>query len=589
MPTAPEVSPEQEALHQEMVKREQAKWNPIYMKGVKLAEEIPSFLKGLTMGDPTQNPDSGGEAFGILAGAALPLGGPTKTGIKGLYSRLGRAVESLPAQLKATSARNQLKRFSHPEEMKWTGVDEMLSGRGMQPVNRDELIKQMEGNGIKLDVKRYGPKKTVAEYAADPTDSGGTHWDGYQLPGKIEGSCREDLIKLGESPVLLAVDPYAPPGSTGRQYDQPVFTDHHYPNDPNTVVATRWNGRRLPGPLPEGYKVSTGSDFTKVGNGPFSWVEGPNGYTSQSGVSPEDAEMLAILQDLGPKGRMIENVQSQWEQKGAHGGYIQPGMSVDERLPHSVLNRQAAAASDALEDKIAVMGQDPSLGLGPEWAAGLSKEEAAVKLGESIRAKIAALPPAEYLEQSQSLLDRLEELNHARVAYDNALDAANRLTNNPVPDMPFKGMSAPPELALKQQLLDIAHNRPDTEWLGIAPSSELNARGEGISPEFQDEMLPRLLEKLLGQAGGRPIPAKNAMWGRMQQTDLGIRPHTGARPFPATSAQLENALNPENVHAPIARLSPELLAAIREKGFPLIMSLLAARQASRANNPSQKP
>ena len=84
--------------------------------------------------------------------------------------------------------------------------------------------------------------------------------------------------------------------------------------------------------------------------------------------------------------------------------------------------------------------------------------------------------------------------------------------------------------------------------------------GHGMTA-FYDEMLPAKLQKLLEPFGGR------VERGRIDTLPTGARRQH--------NPQLEST------EAWIAKLSPEMKQQIKEKGFPLLMLLLAMREAER--------
>ena len=658
MPRAPEVSPEQEGLYREIAAREQAKrpqWKKTISAGI---EGAGNFLKGLGLSDPiTDTPKNWPEFGGMVIGAAgLPF---SPKGIKGLYSRVKRVAEGLPSAVHPNKLAAILKNRASQEEVQWRGIDRLLQGKGDTPVKKREFVEHLEQNPLDVKVKEYGAPDLnkwsvrrgqppgdyhVAEHPqagvfnAGRTEQDALDWiqqegpkrvqdtvyNNYQMPGAQ--NYRETLIQL--------VPPSNKPGSSGgmtpaEQFEfapksgADLFRGQHW-EDPNVLVHVRHNERDLRntpdlttkvererGPAPQSNYIGT-----ILGNGePIASVYPRR--TPGPGVVPEmrgeaDALLHQIKQQLPPpdRGRMLENVQSDWHQRGAHSGYANlsdapAGMAADVAI-HDARN-----ALDAQNQRIINMlnqGTMPAFRSEPDWDV----EQVAEELGQHLNRAMRDFPVAE---------DLYNQHNQARVALDNANDAAIRSAGNAVPDAPFK--DSWPELALKQQLLDVA-DRPDLEWLGIAPQSELAARGEQISPEFQDVQLPNTLEKLIKPFGGSvkqtPIMAGPQPFFNPQTSydnPTGEQSHTevwryltgdDGAPTPVASVWPKtsdtSAYNPdkdsgklmellqrarpellqsEPVKAFIARLTPEMKAQIKEKGFPLL-TLLAMLQAQQQEN-----
>ena len=613
LPQVPEVTPEQEALHQEMVAREQAKWTGPRKAIAGGVDAAGDFLSGLNYFPIESIPEGKGKAYG--AGALLasaPVFGPKS--IKGLYSRVERIAESLPEMIHPSKLASIFKNRASAEEVKWRGLDTLIQEAGNKPLTRQAVIQRLQENPLDVKMIQRGTITGSPNYMDSSLDATRAQYDNYQLPGAAPGSYREDLIQLvkpnakGINDSIDADELDAGMGTpeygTNANND---FLSQHW-DEPNIVVHTRQNERRLP-PMQE-----TGREF----------FTGPANQRMEARVTDETRPLLQEImpeawnmeketEPVGPLGRMLENTQSDWEQHGAHGGYFDPNSEALNATPRQA-DDAANAAAEALNNRLETIGRHPDLGLDPAWKDGISVAEAAQNLTRTLRNRVFGNRHEESIWAPVA-----DEIRQLQVTYDNALDATRRLHKEMVPNMPFKGMSVPPELALKVQLLDIAHNKPDTKWIGIAPSSELRARGEVISPEFQDKMQPRLIEKLFRQVAGPPVPAKNAMWVRPQMTDMGIKRERDFRWKPSSGAghrgqisemlpggelqpvvsllptndkigahaQLMQQLSDQipNIQAPIAHLSPELLAQIREKGFDML-AIMAMLQAG-TNNKSQ--
>ena len=608
MPTAPEVSPEQLALKEELAKREQAKQSGWRTAGQKIMTAPAEMLSGL-FDDPTQSltPEQRNPAYAVGAmGASLPFG---PKGIKGMWSKAERLVEGMGKKVPVGELAGAIKGRVNPSEAQWRGLDKFMEGR-TGTVNRDELVGHLEQNPLDVRVKERAPRGAELMHPNGPgwNRIDETGWDTYQMPGKIDGTYRETLIQLAPSEKALH------PGMTPAEQMEfapksgpDLFRDHHYPDDPNVVVSVRHNERNLP-PAQSLHDIFDVANAENVGTAPFQgaaaeWripVRGESMSWSGFGNTAEEAAQEAFKnrsnlggsppKNIGPRGRMIENLQSEWQNQGRKRGFA----TSSEPVQNSRTVAQQTTDMDRRLDEVTRETQEQFMRyLVPEELAALDPSDVPSYMVNRLH-EAGPLDEAAY--------QAAERLQLARVERDNAYDALMHADEQgPVPDMPFRNTADIAKLGLKQQLLDIAHNRPDLEWLGIAPSSELRARGERISPKFQDMQLPEELERLLKPFGGRVergvdlgLPARRyapvggsgvaEMGGHLEVASVWPR-YNALREDSAISRadQLANLLDkaPNNrLTSPgIARLTPDLLKQIREKGFNLA-AFLAMMQAT---------
>jgi hypothetical protein len=625
MPKAPEVSPEQRQLHEELTKREMAKQGPVKRAVAGAVEGIPQFIKGLTS-DPNMPRQEFDKTSGFgkagMAASVLPFG---PKGIKGLYSRVERIAESLPDKVHPNKLGTILRNRANQEEVSWRGIDKLMQDAGDKPIAKADVVSRLQEKPLDVKVIRKGDTgdwskafedklnaldrlghQRTPEQDADyqrlidmenrHSDPGGrpntTQYDSYQMPGA--SNYREDLIQLAEQPgqKIKTFKDGAFDDGNGIQHasvehisDRPVFTSHHW-EEPNVLVHVRHNERQLPTPNDPDPKEAFTKALADTGSPPELLTFLENGMRKVG----KEPKFPAFPQ--GPKGRMLENIQSDWHQRGAHQGY-----RANQASPVEVNQPELVEAERRLQNRIEAIGRQ--LGLPADDYSTHEVVDAASDLENLLTFRInnpVDANGAELIqEEYQRLHDLHQEVREARMAYDNTQDAYYRKSNTGVPDAPFKDSWA--ELALKQQLLDVA-DRPDLEWLGIAPSSELRSRGETISPKFQDEQLPRTLEKLLSGFGGK-----------VEKANLGIKPNKhinynpdmgryggfaeesgewiGVNADPIVSLlpgadrykMREDLINQlPDIQAFIARLTPEMKQQIKEKGFPMLLALLYANQ-----------
>lgn len=151
------MSPAQRKRYEETARREQAKSSPARKAVVGTLEGLFDLGKGLTVSDPNMPLEelraaSPWEKGGMLL-ATAPPGAPKN--IKGLYSRVEQAVSKLPQMVHPNRAMSALKNAASGEEIKWRGLDKLLSpDRGRIP--KSEIVEHLEQNPLDVKVTRRG-------------------------------------------------------------------------------------------------------------------------------------------------------------------------------------------------------------------------------------------------------------------------------------------------------------------------------------------------------------------------------------------------------------------------------------------------
>lgn len=381
------------------------------------------------------NDDPSTEAMGMVGPTAMAAEGlgPASTraikGLKGLYSRLTGAIEQrMPEVAHPSKVASIIKNFAAPEEADMRSLSTLLGSKGNQKVAKSEVLSHLEQNPVELQVKelkqRGRTSKTPDEQFAEDGDVGhlmgfdreAPKYSPWQVPGGE--NYKETLITkpIKGGPVDPADRPGWWPENVGPQGD-PVFMSSHW-DEPNVLAHVRSNDRSL------SPAKSLDADFQHLQDAPqqdkLSWLDEhahhPD-YTTQ-------------------KGRFLEEVQSDWHQRGKKEGYQVPGQGSDQErlLQHKYdLQRQIDQVG---EDIASQYGEDQ---LGPEATA-------------------------EYNRRRQPLHDELL-----------ALRGQLEDVYNPkgVPDAPFK--ETWPDLALKQQVLDTVED-PELSWIGHSTGKTQNDR-----------------------------------------------------------------------------------------------------------------
>ncbi len=495
--------------------------------------------------------------------------------VKGLsgkfYSRLTDAATRLPDVAHPNKITSYLASQAAPEEMQYRGLSDFLKAQGNRMVPREEVLQHLEQNPITMS------EKTLARpyEHGSMRDPDATRYSDYQLPGGtnyrerltmlppkgVEDIPSEIRTAFYDNGAVNASEMY---GMTPEQMERlqatidlrtgnrpPTYQSPHW-DEPNVLVHSRTQERNLPGPEQPTGAYTVG--YTGVHGRPMSttWdsmagAEGAAAGVRQLGYEPS---LTPIMKPTpGPKGRMLENIQSDWHQAGARAGYMNP-------------NAPRPTAMDL--------------------------DVAYVKFGDTLKALGVDHP------DTNTAFHQWDEI---RRAYEDGPKG--------VPDAPFK--KSWPDLALKQELYDAATS-PDISWVGVTPGSESVKRGESLKPTFHDETLVNKLRDLLKPFGGEigqgsadvgGTPAYISGLGPRDIFPVGTYANPGAQEPVAMAlghtpteieANLGATLQKMNQQArtrgfSMATLTPEMQDAIAKRGFPIMALLGLMKQRSNQSEP----
>jgi len=312
-----------------------------------------------------------------------------------------------------------------------------------------------------------------------PSD-GRTTWKSDDSGGFVSGS---QLNRLRSE--------YEPKGYTVHAEEvptpAPAYQSTHW-DQPNVLLHTRSNERTLaPAPMrsiPEIERIVqdvVGAQFPEH----IAW-NGPHQAVRQGLISYDEAALYGQSRGFtnyphaptGPRGRFIEEVQSDLHKQGEKEGYQPPGArravnetrarldEVDAQLRayRSRFDAEYTAAHppDPLSYEQWLADEILPAYRGPEHdATNRRVYNSDITQGKhSAQNRLARERADAYYGDptAQALADQQRD---AQLAHDQARIAAS----TGVPDVPFKDTW--PDLALKQQLLDAAH-RQDLDWLGLS-------------------------------------------------------------------------------------------------------------------------
>lgn len=570
-------------------------------------------------------PETKSNLTGQLLMAGLPLKGAIK-GIPGMYSKLTRAAEEMPDAMTAAAAKSYLMNRAPKEEMQYRSALTTLEGKNpTDKVRKGEILGHLEKNPLDVEVKTLGNEIKYPRIApgapmgqdAHTVVNDPTKYGRYTLPGGQ--NYRETLIKLDkpikptpEFPQQKRLDELdntyndrtSWPGMSEADYqemnrldaerlalhtkhEEELRKDHYWSShwdDKDIIAHVRYNERNL------GQSNSPQEVINK-------WAATP-----QENYSPEELEKFKNQLNgagTGPKGRFLEEIQSDWHEQGRDKGY---------QLP---------------PEETAKLEQEYKTGVHRLADIRAKKEELGLQFDES-----------QFRQQYVDQIKRNQELEKILANNDRA-----------VPNGPFKENW--PDLAIKQQILDVAH-KPDLEWLGWTPGEVQNKRydlaqnvsaleydpksghfwaydpdgtanfseekvtpqrlveivgkdaaqrlitqplsehglhrlsgvdlqvgGEGMN-KFYDERIPNTVNKLLKPFGGKveqaTLPVGSGVARRGPDADI------------LESIDQRHGIPPQTIQAWVARLSPEMKERIKKEGLPLLMALLAREQLSNGNS-----
>jgi hypothetical protein len=253
-----------------------------------------------------------------MGGATVPVDRAADVSDIGFYSAVNRAVEALPmekgsaSQMRAMIAKSE---GVKPEEMAWIGLDDFLKGK--KSVTKAEVQDYVQANQVQLEeVTKRGdlPQRT------------GDEWqeliDNAEAQGDYDAA--DALTQQWE----------AAEGLGGTAYpDSPKFASYTLPGGENyrEVLLTLPKNR---GVDVERYEELKQKDIAGKLNDPDEVAEfnqlmdsGSNIYRGGHFDEPNVLAHMRLNDRTGPNGErilFIEEIQSDWHQKGRKAGYKTP-------------------------------------------------------------------------------------------------------------------------------------------------------------------------------------------------------------------------------------------------------------------------
>jgi uncharacterized coiled-coil protein SlyX len=276
-----------------------------------------------------------------------------------------------------------------------------------------------------------------------------------------------------------------------------TYRSSHF-DDPNVLAHARTTERTLPVTgLRSNEELEPLIQQAVNAKSPASIASGaPDAAVRKGLITPEEAQQYGAAKGFygftaptGPRGRFIEEIQSDWHQAGKRQGYQTPA-SPEQQQHLAQLTEQVAqaraeghAAQTQLEHArgrfLDLQQRETIPRLAPEYAHLQDLQHALNEGRGSTAAWRAARGTA--LEESPALraaktaeLEAEERVRHATIRHMDLAEEHRQLSRpSGVPDAPFKDTW--PDLALKQQLLDVARD-PHANWLGFTSGKTQAAR-----------------------------------------------------------------------------------------------------------------
>jgi len=576
-----------------------------------LGGAVGSVAKDLTgAGDPNQSVMGVGNPMMAADTELSPLA-------QALYSRVQKVADALPDWIHPAKAASLFKNASSKEEQDYRGLSDLLANRqGPDKISKAEIQAHLAANPVpQVGVQTLsGP--TSGNVDAGPRPQ-------YNRPDlNVPGgkNYTESLFTLPADSRRARVDKAAQ-----------LFKDNgisldisggltNGPNDNARFSLRKW-GSGFPSADNKVHPQDLSPELQQAWN---SLIEPVNpGYTSSHWDTPN--VLAHTREDIRPDstgqiGKFLQEIQSDWHQQGKNEGY------------------QSKRIMPGPEDYI---GRD-YIGRGPEEGVVKGVPEAPFKDSwPDLTLKKHVLDVANSPDQNwlgfttgKTQADRYNLAHHVdRLEYEITGSGPHRETGLESPSngilWGYKDGNTvlhKPDIApetvrsylgndvtnklLSPQNIDQWREHYMAGSGGYQPmvsGQDLQVGGEGMN-HFYDQVLPSRLNKILKPFGGSveqgnvELGRKSKMFydssGRVYREDPGVPITTEmnhiASAYPRQSSDVPNhakelkdliQAQPQNISttpAWIARLTPEMKAAIQKNGLPL-MSLLLARQAAKQN------
>lgn len=615
-----EISPRKPELEQSFAPHEQATLEDVRgsLGAIVLGGMAPGMLPGITRGGPPvkapATPRRGG-SLGALA-KAKPVEPELKPG-ETFYSQLRRVVENPKTQ--ATQTGEQWSKFLtgpkrgvKAEEMKFTGLGDLLKARSGKRVKREEILEHLDANEIRVEEVTKGLKLLKRE------DMELRDLKDRMANGSIDDAGFERVRALQEK------QQYAPPTK---------FQDYTLPGAKNYREVLLTKARMKPTASRDLLKIQ--ADLEKMDE-----VRNPTESQRQQlalllqaerknkleaeraggfiGGHWDEPNVLAHLRLSdrkvgGKKTLLVEEIQSDWAQRGRKEGFATLTQNRKDEIAarRAKIEKAQESVSRGTPEREALVSEYAALGM--ELSGAMGNIPSAPFVGDTAKWTTLGLKRVLKMAADEGY-DRVGivrgQEQAARYDLSKQIDSleihrgkagfsvtARRGTENVIDSKFAKNESALADIVGKE-LAAKAAKQPSgepVEYKGL----DLKVGGEGMKG-YYDKIVPEALNKL-GKEYGVKVQIEGGRIGggeyRVSQESPGawvvktpegmlvLRPGIGDRPFKTkTEAEVFAKKHYEKLHTPIHTLDiPESMREnIKTKGFPLISQSFADLVEQRA-------
>jgi len=610
------------------------------------------------------------QILGLVGTIDIPGGvGPLQRAIKGLYSRVERVAQQVGAKgVHPNRLRSLLQSGASQEEVAYRKIPELLASHGDQPVTREALQAHLAANPAprpqvktRGDVSDLTARQTALGLETDAAfdrafPSATTHgqpWPGDQLSQLDDANARhwawgaaggnaEDMAKLNR----LAISPerraamleygrlanqtralneerlagntkfaqYQLPG--GENYRETLLT---LPPDQNRAAATHsarikeLTERRdaLRSQLHSGQDVRSAlaNTETQIDMAMRATPKDPRQFVSSHFDEPNILVHVRSNErtlPTGERGRFLEEVQSDWHQKGKRQGYKTGDRLIDghdyDWWNAETDRRFRVAADDRWREAIAnrnrLVGRPDEVADAPfkdSWPE-LGLKQQLLEAADDDAIEWLGFTSGKTQAARYNLAKQVRHIDYRRSGDGYELGVVG---------LDGEGIDLPKRVYSAAELPDVVGKEVADKILAGEGQSgggrktlsgiDLQVGGEGMR-KFYDEILPKRLEKLVKPFGGtverQPLTGRTKEAIDAEMDAFYDAPQwTGRLRDQLERLQQERnlALSSAQTEGWVVRLTPEMKAKIKAAGFPLAAIPLAVSHARDGDAPPPNP
>ena len=430
-----------------------------------------------------------------LGGATVPVDRAADVSDIGFYSAVNRAVEALPMQKGTASQMRAMIAKSEgvkPEEMAWIGLDDFLKGK--KSVTKAEVQEYVQANQVQIEeVTKRGdlPQRTGDEWQEliDNAEAQGDYDAADALTQQWEAA---EGLGGPDSPKFAS---YTLPG--GKNYREVLLT----------LPETRaYDGKR--------YLELQRKDFDGKLNDPDEVAElyrladaakeaRKNKFTGGHFEEPNVLAHMRLNDRTGPNGErilFIEEIQSDWHQKGRKAGYLTKN---DEEV------KSLIAEKDVIVNRARINPADGSMTILPEDLDRYN--ELVSQIEPRLPASTTGVPDA-------PMKKTWHEMSFRRVARMAAEEGYDAIAWTP-------GKMQAERYDLSEQIDELRYRQNDDGTFDIVPVRNGNTiqaeEFEGVSKDRLSDVVGKEVAEKMVKGEGESDPGTNAQTLRGLDLEVG--------------------------------------------------------------------